>query len=339
MSSSHLQIDFWDVGQADCSIITLPDGRLIIIDVGRKRSPLIDWLNDRRPCCPTIAAIILTHNHADHAGALCSIVAEHKQKIEAVWMLADRDASDLRETELFRCVEQAAKQGFFRIQRVEAGHEIWRDPGSRLLLRVIHPSFIENVSSVTPNATSGLLVLEDGDDVLVAWPGDLGVRLVSDKCASRRPSVLFGPHHGGPQDIKLRKHEATAAIESLRPSRAFLSVGTGNSYSHPRPRYVQTLGRVGCHVVCSELTQRCDMGRIERREPVLQGAAILGLRPPRSGVACRGAWRLVYKNGRLIPDRFDEIHLERISHLRRPQCLFGRGWRRGQQLPKAVTPS
>lgn len=338
MSSGHLQIDFWDVGQADCTVITLPDGRLIIIDVGRKRSPLIDWLNDRRPTCPRIAAIILTHNHADHAGALCSIVEEHKRKIESVWMLADRDASDLRQTELFRCVEQAARQKFFPIQRIEAGQEIWRDTDSRLALRAIHPSFIENVSSVTPNTTSGLLVLEDGDDVLVTWPGDLKIRTVADKCGSGKPRVLFGPHHGGPEDIKQDKLEAAAAIERLRPARAFLSVGTKNSYSHPRPRYVQTLGRAGCHVVCSELTQRCDMGRIQRHDHVLQGAAVLGLRPPRSGVSCRGAWRLIYKNGQLIPDRFDKIHLERISALRRPQCLFGRGWRRGQPLPEPVIP-
>lgn len=338
MNSARLQIDFWDVGQADCSVITLPDGSLILIDVGRKRSPLVDWLKDRRPSCPKITAIILTHNHADHAGALCSVVEEHKEKIESVWMLADRDASDLRQTDMFRCVEQAARRQYFPIRRVEAGQKIWQDAGSNLALRAIHPNFVENISASSPNTTSGLLVLEDGNKVLVAWPGDLQIRTVDDKCSSGKPRVLFGPHHGGPEDIKLNKLEATAAIERLRPARAFLSVGTKNSYSHPRARYVQMLGRAGCHVVCSELTQRCDMGRIQKNEHVLQGAAILGLRPPRSGVACRGAWRLIYENGKLIPDRFDKIHLERISALRRPQCLFGRGWRRGQPLPAAVMP-
>jgi beta-lactamase superfamily II metal-dependent hydrolase len=331
----ELRIDFWDVAQADCSVITLPNGRLIIIDVGRAGSPLVDWLNERRGAPPEIEAIVLTHNHADHAGALCSIVAEHKRRIGVVWMLADRDASDLRQSSTFRCAEQAQREHWFQIRRLEDGQTIWSDPGLAVVIRAVHPSFTENIAATSPNPTSGMVIFESRGVPLIAWPGDLDITRVADKCGGRSPWLLFGPHHGGPTDI-MSKVAATTAIRQLSPRRAFISVGTKNNYSHPRPRYIQTLGNTDCHVVCSQLTQRCEMQRVRNGEHVFQGSGALGLRPSRSGVSCRGAWRVYLRDGQLMPDQFDAIHLERVSKLRRPQCLYGRGWRRGRELPAAV---
>lgn len=331
----EIRIDFWDVGQADCTVITLPDSSLIIIDVGGKGSPLVDWLNERRSPAD-IFAIILTHNHADHAGALCSIVAEHKRRIGAVWMLADRDASDFRENAVFRCAEQAESEGHFRVRGLFAGQTIWQDNTIPARLKVIYPSFTENIRATSPNQACGLIALETDSARLIAWPGDLDIQRVAQKCAAVPPWLLDGPHHGGPTDIKSDKEAAMNAVKALAPRRAFVSVGTRNSYHHPRPRYLRTLGRSGCHVVCSQLTQRCEMEQLARREHVMQGSGLLGLRPARSGVSCRGSWRVTLRHGRLVPDQWDAVHLDRISKLKRPQCLLGRGWHRGQPLPGAI---
>lgn len=329
----ELRIDFWDVGQADCTMLTLPDGRLLLIDVGRKGSPVVDWLNEHR-IAPQIEAIILTHNHADHVGALCAIVAEHKRRIGCIWMLADRNLHYLKETAAFRCAEEAERGGFFPLRRLEAGHTIWEDAALGARLHVVHPSFSENVTAGTPNRTSGLIVLEAGGRVQIAWPGDLDIVRVGEKLADTQPWLLHGPHHGAPSDYK--HQPARNAITGLAPRRAFVSVGTRNTYHHPRPKYVQLLGRTGCQVVCSELTHRCERERIRRGENVFEGAGALGLRPARSGVTCRGAWRVWLRGGKLVPDQFDALHLERIAKLRRPQCLRGRGWKRGNPLPGPV---
>jgi beta-lactamase superfamily II metal-dependent hydrolase len=172
---SELRIDFWDVGQGDCTILTLPDKRLLLIDVGRKGSPVVDWLNERR-IAPEIAAIILTHNDADHVGALCTIVAEHKRRIGCIWMSADRNRVDLKETAAFRCVEEAERNGYFSLRRLEAGQTIWEDAVLDAHLRVVHPSFAESVMASTPNRTSGLILLESGGQTQIAWPGDLDNR-------------------------------------------------------------------------------------------------------------------------------------------------------------------
>lgn len=76
-------IDFWDVGQGDCSVLNFSDRSLIMIDTGPKASPIVGWLAERRP---TMLAIVLTHNDSDHAGSACSIVEEHKERIRAFFL-------------------------------------------------------------------------------------------------------------------------------------------------------------------------------------------------------------------------------------------------------------
>lgn len=347
MSDSSLEVDLWDVGQGDCSVIKLPDGKLIIIDVGPRGSPLVDWLNERGRRPSRIESIVLTHNDADHAGALASIVAEHKQRIGAIWMLLDDDKDAPRFQKVFRAALQGEIEGFYRIRRLEDGQILWSNEKEALQLHVIHPRFSQNIEASKPNDSSGLIVLECAGKRLFAWPGDLEFRKTAAIMASNPPHSLFGPHHGGPSDyptkalrkkqsshsLRNRMSELRAAGALLKPARAFVSVSTKNPHHHPRPGYLRLLASLGTRVVCSELTFCCERQRIHTNNPVLQGSALLGLRPARSGVSCRGSMRLFLRNRMLVPDEFDATHLERVSTLLRPQCLRGTGWRKGTGLP------
>lgn len=328
-----LTIDFWDVGQADCTVITLPNGSLILIDVGRRGSPVVDWLTERRPPA-RVAAIVLTHNHADHAGAMPSVVANHQSSIGAVWMLQDRPINDPTFAKVFRSVDEAEARGCFRVRRLEDGQEIWRDDQSRLRLHVLFPTFTSNVKHMGyPNQTSGLIVLDHGDKRLCAWPGDLPLAIVADQLRANHPEMLHGPHHGGPEDFKTNKARSRQAVSELSPRMSFISVGTTNSYSHPKPGYLALLAASGCRVVCSEVTNACDRWHFKSDVPVFDGSAALGLRSSRSGSPCRGAWRMTVKDGALIPDRFTDEHAKRVTNLKRPQCLKGMGWRSGEPSP------
>ncbi len=326
-----LTVDFWNVAQGDCTVITLPNGELIIIDVGPKGSPLIDYLNDHST---PIEAVVLTHNDADHAGALPSLVQPHGNRIRNFFMLTDRPVGDMRFQKLFRAAHQGEVDGHYVITRLQTGTEIWRDDALKTRLVTLYPGFSANILAANPNETSGIICLEVNGRVRIIWPGDSTTSRVSEKCGGTKPFVLHGPHHGAPSDF--RSLASLAAIEDVEPKRAFISVGTTNGYSHPRAKYIRRLGRTQCHVVCSQLTSRCDRQAIQRGDHVLQAEALLGLRPPRRGSSCRGAWRLELHGDVLIPDKWDSEHMKRISQLRRPQCLYGRGWRRGSDLPAAM---
>jgi hypothetical protein len=179
-----------------------------------------------------------------------------------------------------------------------------------------------------------MVVLESNGKWLAVWPGDMLLEQLASKASGKNPTILVGPHHGAPADCR-KKPDSARWMNSLLPRRSFISVGTRNSHSHPSPGYIELLAQTGCRVVCSELTRLCDPERALNKRSIFPAAGMLGLRAPRSklSVACRGPWRVFFKNGGLHPDGYDAEHLLRVAKLRRPQCLRGCGWRPGKSLP------
>lgn len=335
MTGALLEIDFWNVGQGDCTVIKLPNGKLIIIDVGPRGGPLIEWLREGTRRNVQIEAVILTHNDADHTGSLPVLVNEFKNRIGTVWMLLDRPKKDDQFQKIFRAAYQGEEEGCYKINRLEDGQILWRDDLSATCLRVLHPSMSQNILANDPNDTSGMIVLDVEGRNLVTWPGDLQLMTTAKVLNGWSPETLMGPHHGGPSDyptkalrkrfsddkLKTRMQEMRVAAGELHPQRSFISVGTKNSYNHPRPGFLRLLAGQGAQVICSQLTACCDRQKVASGKPVFEGAGVLGLRSAKSGVSCRGAMRLYLKDSQLYPDEFDAMHRERVAQLYRPQCL------------------
>jgi hypothetical protein len=347
-----LTIDFWDVGQADCTTIRLPSGKLIIIDGGRMGSPLVDWLESKRGRGVDIEAIVLTHNDEDHAGALPSIVQSKQDRIGKILMLQDRELSSAQFQKIFRSVKEGEKRGWFEVLHAVKGQTVWADSEGNIALRIIHPGFVGNVEAKSPNAASAVIVLEAGERRLIAWPGDLELRETGRILSSNPAYLLVGPHHGGPSDFpsksvrkslaaqarNTRRAEVKSAVRNLAPNKSWISVGTTNHHEHPRPGYLDLLASTGCRVVCSQITRCCDPGTVKTGRPVFNGSGVYGLPAARSGVSCRGTFRVfVTRAGELLTDEYDLVHLDRVQQLRRPRCLRGAGVKPGQPLPIDLT--
>jgi competence protein ComEC len=319
-SSKMLTITFWDVGQGDCSTVELPDGKLIIIDTGNIGSPLVDWLKNKPR---DIQAIVITHNDADHVGALPSVLDAAKS-INQVYMLQDRPAAKAPFTKLFRRVVEGELNGRYQVKRLEVGTEIWVDKVQDIRLHVVYPSMSANVLASKPNKTSGIICLTIKGKTELIWPGDASLDSVAANCKDTKPYFMVGPHHGAPEGYE--KRAATSGhLSTISPQRAFISVGTTNGYSHPRPKYIRLLEQSGAKVCCSQITVACDRQHVmEVKRPVLSTHGLLGLTPPRSGLSCRGPLQLHLGPSGIIGDGWDDEHQKRIAQLRRPQCLRGR---------------
>jgi beta-lactamase superfamily II metal-dependent hydrolase len=328
-------------------VIHLPDGRLVVIDVGPRGCPLVEWLREGTRRGVQIAAVVLTHNDADHAGAMPSFVAENKHRIGGVWMLVDRRTSETSFQKIFRAALDGERDGHYAIRTLTAGQSIWSDQDRNLDLRVVHPGFSTNVLASNPNETSGVIVLDHRGRNLITWPGDLELRATAQVLRSGHPEILIGPHHGGPSDypsksvrrklsasaMSARMLELREAASSLRPDVNFISVGTRNPHHHPRPGILNLMARQGTRVICSQLTDCCDRQQVLERTPVFEGAGALGLRASKTGVSCRGALRVYIQNGLIQLDEFSNHHIKRIARLQRPQCFKGRGWKAGDPVP------
>jgi hypothetical protein len=90
----------------------------------------------------------------------------------------------------------------------------------------------------------------------------------------------------------------------------------------PAPEYLTQRASQGCQVVCSQITKFCDNEHVNNEVPVLQTAIFLGLRPPRSGVPCRGCFRLTVTENEIMSDSYDLAHREKIEKMKRPKCIY-----------------
>ena len=139
-----------------------------------------------------------------------------------------------------------------------------------------------------------------------------------------KPEVLDGPHHGAPQDYKPANPATKKRIEAIGASRVYISVGSWNGYKHPKRKYIKDLVKNGCKVSCSQLTCQCRPTLATDKRPVLSSHALLGLRSPRTGVACRGAMRYTVRNGSIVVDEWDQDHCQRVKDtILRPACRSG----------------
>lgn len=317
-----LSVTFWDVGQANCSTISLPNGHLIIIDTGNRGSPLIDWLADRKH---TIDAVVITHNDSDHVGSLPALIDQYQTRIKTAYLLVHQSDYAEKGKKLFRRLQQAEEQGL-EVHRLEAGQIIWEDTQMRAALKVVHPSLLENFLAGSPNRTSGILCLEIAGKVEVIWPGDAPLSTLQKHCTNTKPNYLVGPHHGAPEDWRTK--EGHNAIKAVKPSTDYISVSTKNRYNHPRPKFIRRLEMAACKVVCSQMTVHCDRRQVlQKQRPLMQSHAVLGLRPPRNrGITCRGPLRLDWDGSKFVEDQLAKEHSDRIDKLKRAQCLKGRNW-------------
>jgi hypothetical protein len=187
---------------------------------------------------------------------------------------------------------------------------LWYDAGTGVALRLRHPAFMDNALSRSPNDASAILTLDLNAETLVVWPGDSLLGRVSG-VVKASVYLLVGPHHGAPQDGT--RVAVRAALDALLPTTCFVSVGTGNRYSHPSPKYVTDLAGRDCRVSCTQMTLQCDRERVHKCKHVMNTSGYYGLPAPAIGVFCGGHVRLTVSHEGLEFDRYRDEHRQRLA--------------------------
>lgn len=292
----HIQVDFWNVGQGDSSSLLFSDGSLVVIDVGPPGNSFVQWMveNPRHIDC-----LALTHNDMDHIGGLDQLY-DAGISVAQAFSLLDRPKKNLKES--FSKLNQMSKGRLFRL-------EVGNTPKPPIFLRddfaleVRCPSYTMNFQKER-NFTSAILVLTFQGRDLITWGGDQKLEVVAEKTTETQ--MLFGPHHGAPQDN--RTHFAKH-LSTISPSYCFVSVGSKNIYQHPKEEYIKALAERGCIIQCSQLTCKCS----SMQSHILQGEAYYGLPAPKTGISCHGHLRFnIDETGNFLPDELYQIHRDRV---------------------------
>lgn len=227
---NDLRLKIYDVGQGDAIFLRTAGGYTILID-GGPDAKVAEYLGEDIPFYSRkIDLLILTHPQADHYTGLIEVVKRYQ--IGTLWHNGQTSKSSG-----FREFESAVESKGIPTKIVEQGDTLSLPDNTTL--RVLWPN--TSVESSDPNAYSIVIQVSYGQfDALLTGDADASVQPYT---SSTSPVEVFKvPHHGGKNAVK----EDFASI--LSPEISIISVGSKNSYGHPRSEVLNILVKIGSKV-------------------------------------------------------------------------------------------
>jgi competence protein ComEC len=224
-----LALHFLDVGQGDGAVVRTPGGRWIVIDAGPAgrqtdagRRVMIPFLE--RHGARTLAAIVVSHAHADHMGGVPALLGRFPVGVvlEPAGLVSDPVYTEF-------------------LAALDRGRIAWHPArgGDRFILdgvtfTVLHPAAEWHGWGEDVNEDSVVLLVEFGG-FQALFTGDAGFPAEVALRGRLRPvDLLKVGHHGS------RGSTGGELLDALRPAAAVISVGR-NDYGHPAP---ETLSRL-----------------------------------------------------------------------------------------------
>lgn len=332
-----------DVGQGACTILYIGDGRAVIIDTGPPSSTVpMQFL---RRYVKTIDALIISHNHDDHDGSVTTILQMYPKAIRRIYFLRDGPAG-LNKT--YRHTKRQWQAGQLlnepeRLESAETPRVLFPRPddpkppdrAEGVSLRLYYPTMMDTLDaeaeeaspSRLSNRTSAILGLHCGERTLVL-PGDASIeawRKLHKRVGRRMlADVLVVPHHAGGVSTPTRDEAANRELYEtiLTPKVGIISVGTANTYKHPKPHAVASLRAAGATVVCTQMTRQCCSQLEDVRPGLITPYSPAQSSPVKSetgsgkpkDVACFGTVVIGINPDEFVIDRLDE-HQQKVEGL------------------------
>lgn len=212
-----------DVGQGNAIVLAAGPGSGVLVDTGGDPSAVLRCL--RGLGVQRIPLLVLSHLHADHAGALPDVLRQ--VPVDAVLTAPGH----LPETDGVPRLSSA------RGDVVQVGPVTWETLAPAPNSPPPVDTSDENDGSLVGRATVG------GTTVLL--PGDLqeeGQDRVLRSGVDLSATFLLVPHHGS-------RDQSQAFLRATGSRIALVSVGRDNTYGHPHPRTLDTLNALGMTVV------------------------------------------------------------------------------------------
>lgn len=224
---------FLDAGQGDCTLLSFPNGKRILIDAGNAsrqgsygRDGIVPFL--RTMGIDHLDALIITHPDLDHYGGALSLIKAIP--VAGIWITEAARYCDKPDWELFM-------KELYKLDipiHTSRGGMTMSGLGNWSLHWIYSPStnWMEDW-----NETSQVIVVGDSIARLIL-PGDLGEQgeqLLVDSLALPHSCFLKAGHHGS------RYSSQYPWLQELRPEGIILSVGRKNRYGHPSPYMITRL--------------------------------------------------------------------------------------------------
>lgn len=224
-NAGKLVVRFFDIGQGDAELVTLPDGENILIDAGDHGAPTVRYLKDIP--VQNISIAVATHPHSDHIGEMRTALQQFS--VKEFW-----DSGFPRATATYQHMLDEIEQQHIPLKDVKAGET--RSIGG-VTLEVLHPEEGNPIDD-NPNNASIVIRLTYGKEKFL-FAGDAEVesweQMISLHRTQLEANVLKAAHHGSSNGT------TAAVLDAVKPQYVVISCAKGNDYHHPHPKVMRLL--------------------------------------------------------------------------------------------------
>jgi beta-lactamase superfamily II metal-dependent hydrolase len=273
-----IEVLFLDVGQGDASIIRPPpgEGDAVVFDC-KDAQAVIKTLHQRGDV--RLAAVVFSHLDGDHIAGGASLLASFHDRLDAVYLSADRPVAgdDMASNFVVTAQSGPARSpgvGATRMARPWELLEATRDPrrilgGDDWSIHIVAPEYATTALARERTGTwedanrySAVMRVRMGDRAVLIG-ADAPLETWAQLPEQERVAEVFRiPHHGG----KLTDGsvpdgwDVERLYQEVKAHTAVVSVGTRNpdAWGHPHPDWVAPIMGGRCRMMCTQVTPRCQ---------------------------------------------------------------------------------
>jgi competence protein ComEC len=256
----NLKVYFLDVGLGDCTLIELPNGEFMLVDVYRCEGKgtvdvfkvLRDWLPDGENGKKLLHYLLITHAHDDHIWGIGELAKEFE--IGELWAPQYGTKKDLSENyKAFEKVVEDQPDDRTVFQKGSRSPVAELSDGDVSVRCFSPPGYIEVEEKLDEEearkvvhencgvyklTADGVNVMLTGDSDLAAWKRIAGYyegQTDDEDLAVLASQVLHASHHGSRSFLKTAKTDAPwmDALKAIDPAEVVISVGADNKHEHP----------------------------------------------------------------------------------------------------------
>ncbi len=254
-ADAKLRVYFFDVGQADAILITLPNGAAVAVDAGERETQeaLLQKILDAG--VSKLDALVMTHPHDDHIGGMDFLI--QNLPVAKIYM-----TEAVSTTRTFETLLETIAEKKIRVVKAAAGGSIDLDP--EVGIDILSP---DSVSDGDMNENSVILRVRYGKTVFLLT-GDAGSAAEKDllqSSADWKADVLKVGHHGS------NSSSTNDFLAAVRPAYAVISVGKDNDYGHPSATVLKRLEQAGASVLRTDRDGTVVMGSDGKTVMLLPG--------------------------------------------------------------------